>query len=132
MLRLFAISLSSLIFMQSINLHFNDLVELDELVEHYQFHSDEYGDNFLIFISKHYGAQKNTHSQQHQEEQQEHEELPFQHQTQCSQLLVFVEDHKPILESRSEVPVATSDNFHYQMSYSTIWGDGPFQPPKQA
>ncbi|NAY91443.1 hypothetical protein GTQ34_05900 [Muricauda sp. JGD-17] len=127
-----AIGTALLILLQSINIHFNDLVELDELVEHYQYHNEEYGDNFLVFLSKHYGKQKADHSQKHQEEQEDHEKLPFQHQTQCSQLLVFVVNAKPILESRSEMPMTTSGNFHYQKSYSSIWSDSPFQPPKHA
>ena len=130
--KIIAIGTGLLIFLQSINIHFNDLVELDELVEHYQYHSEEYGDDFLVFVSKHYGKQKADHTQKHQEEKEDHEKLPFQHQSQCSQLLVFVLDAKTGLETRSEIPLTTSGNFHYQISYSTIWGDSPFQPPKQA
>ena len=126
-----AIGIALLIFFQSINLHFSDLVELDELVEHYQFHSEEHGDNFLVFLSKHYGQQKAEHSQKHQEEQKDHEDLPFQHHTQCSQLLVFVVDSKLTLSLRSDVPSSSLDNFHYYISYSPIWGENPFQPPKQ-
>ncbi|RDY60033.1 hypothetical protein [Flagellimonas nanhaiensis] len=127
-----AIGTALLIFFQSINLHFSDLVELDELVEHYQFHSKEYGDDFMVFLSKHYGKQKSDHSQKHQEEQKDHENLPFQHNTQCSQLLVFVVDMKPMFSIRSDVPSSSLDNFHYYISYSPIWGENPFQPPKQA
>ncbi len=116
----------------STGFHFNDILELDELIEHYQFHTKEHGDNFLVFLSKHYGKQKAEHSRKHQEEQQDHEKLPFQHQTQCSQLLVFVLNTRPVLISRTEIPVTTSGNFHYQISYSQVWGDSPFQPPKQA
>ena len=132
MLRLFSISLSMLIFLQSINIHFKDLVELGALVEHYQFHKETYSDNFLSFVSKHYGEDKTQHNQQHEEEQEEHEGLPFQHQSHCSHLVVFMVSPKPMLESRAEIPASTSGNFHYDMSYSQIWEDGLFQPPKQA
>ena len=130
--KIIAIGTALLIFFQSINIHFNDLMELDELMDHYQFHSEEYGDNFLVFVSKHYGKQKADHSQKHQEEQKDHEKLPFQHQTHCSHLLVFVLDAKSNVDARSEIPLATSGNFHYQISYSTIWADSPFQPPRHA
>ena len=130
--KLITIGTAVLIFLQSINIHFNDLVELDELIEHYQFHSAEYGDNFMVFMSKHYGELKDSHSEKHQEEQKEHEKLPFQHQTQCAQPLVFVMDSRSFFDSKSEIPLVQKGNFHYQISYSTVWGDDPFQPPKHA
>lgn len=131
--KIVTIGISLLILLQSVNIHFKDLVELGQLVEHYQFHNKEYGDSFMVFVSKHYGELKTSHNQKHQEEQQEHEKLPFQHQTQCAaQSLVFVLEPSNFIDSRSEVPVATKGNFHYQMSYSLVWGDGPFQPPKHA
>ncbi|WP_318343356.1 hypothetical protein [Flagellimonas baculiformis] len=132
MKKIFTIGTALLIFLQSVNIHFNDLVEMDKLFEHYQFHSDEYGDNFIVFLSKHYGKLKASHSEKHQEEQQEHEQLPFQHQSQCSQLMAFVVEPEPFFQSNSEIPLDITSNFHYQISYSPIWGDGPFQPPKQA
>lgn len=128
--KLITIGTAVLIFLQSINIHFTDLAELDELIEHYQFHSAEYGDNFMVFMSKHYGELKDSHSEKHQEEQKEHEKLPFQHQTQCAQPLVFVMDSKSFIDSKSEIPLVQKGNFHYQISYSTVWGDDPFQPPK--
>jgi len=86
----------------------------------------------MVFVSKHYGELKVSHSKKHQEEQKEHEKLPFQHQTQCAQPLVFVLGNDNPIYSRSEIPMASKGNFHYQMSYSHIWGDNPFQPPKHA
>jgi len=130
--KIIAIGISLLILLQGANVHFKDLVELGELMEHYQFHTKEYGDNFVVFVSKHYGELKISHSEKHQEEQEEHEKLPFQHQTQCAQPLVFVLGNDNPIYSRSEIPMASKGNFHYQMSYSHIWGDNPFQPPKQA
>jgi len=126
------IGISLLILLQGANIHFKDLVELGELVEHYQFHSEEYGDNFMVFVSKHYGELKVSHSKKHQEEQKEHEKLPFQHQTQCAQPLVFVLGNDNLIYSRSEIPMTSKGNFHYEMSYSHIWGDNPFQPPKHS
>ena len=70
--------LSSLILLQSLNIHLNDLVEIDALIEHYGYHNKTYGDTFLEFVSKHYGELKTEHNQKHQEEQSDHEKLPFQ------------------------------------------------------
>ncbi|MEQ5790840.1 hypothetical protein J4E06_07240 [Muricauda sp. NFXS6] len=127
------IGISLLLLLQSSNVHFKDLVELGQLVEHYQFHNKEYGDNFMVFVSKHYGELKASHSEKHQEEKKEHEKLPFQHhQAPCAQPLVFVLGQENFINSYSEIPLASKGNFHYQMSYSLIWGDDPFQPPKNA
>ncbi|NDV14408.1 hypothetical protein GO009_00090 [Muricauda sp. TY007] len=130
--KIITIGISLLILLQGANIHFKDLVELEQLVEHYQFHNEEYGDDFMIFVSKHYGELKADHSEKHQEEQKEHEKLPFQHQSHCTQTHVFVHSTDSLIDSRSEIPLATKGNFHYQMSYSLVWGDGPFQPPKHA
>ncbi len=126
------IGISLLILLQGASIHLTDLVELGRLVEHYQFHSEEYGDDFMVFVSKHYGELKVAHSEKHQEEQKEHEKLPFQHQSQCAQPLVFVLNADNFINSRTEIPIVSKGNFHYQMSYSLVWGDGPFQPPKYA
>ena len=68
MTKIGSIAISLLILFQSFNIHLDDVIELDELIEHAQFHSAEYGDNFFVFISKHYGELKAEHNQQHQEE----------------------------------------------------------------
>ena len=130
--KIVTIGISLLILLQGANVHFKDLVELGELMEHYQCHNEEYGDNFIVFFSKHYGELKASHSEKHQEEQKEHEKLPFQHQTQCAQPLVFVLGSDSLINSYSEIPLASKGNFYYQISYSHIWGDNPFQPPKHA
>jgi len=121
-----------LILFQSFNIHINDVLELDALVEHYQFHSEEYGDDFMVFLSKHYGELKAEHHQKHQEEQQEHEELPFQQQCTSLSPLVFIPNEVLVHLSRSEVPTTKTDDFHYLASYTSRWGDGPFQPPRLA
>ncbi|MDF0707910.1 hypothetical protein [Flagellimonas okinawensis] len=127
------IGISLLILLQGASIHFKDLVELGQFVEHYQFHNEEYGDNFMVFVSKHYGELKASHSEKHQEEQKEHEKLPFQHQqAPCAQPLVFVLGSDSFINSYSEIPVVVKGNFHYLISYSHIWGDDPFQPPKHA
>ncbi|WP_375326093.1 hypothetical protein [Flagellimonas sp. GZD32] len=126
------IGISLLILLQGTSIHLKDLVEIGQFIEHYQFHSEEYGDSLMVFVSKHYGELKASHSEKHQEEQKEHEKLPFQHQSPCAQPLVFVLDSNNFMETRSETPLVVKGNFHYQISYSHIWGDELFQPPKHA
>ena len=55
---LFAISLSLLVFFQSVGIGISDVFMLTDLVEHAKFHSEEYGDDFFAFFDKHYGALK--------------------------------------------------------------------------
>ena len=130
MRKLLAIGSALLIFLQSVNIHFDDLLEMESLVTHYQFHAGEYGDNFMVFLSKHYGKLKASHEENHREELPDHEQLPFQSQTHCTQMHVFVAEASQEIQSGSDGPVYVTDNFHYQISYSSVWGDGPFQPPK--
>ncbi|MEY8781305.1 hypothetical protein AB9K32_12820 [Allomuricauda sp. XS_ASV26] len=128
--KLISIGVSLLILLQGANIHLKDLVELGDLVEHYQFHNKEYGDSFMVFVSKHYGELKASHSEKHKEEQKDHEKLPFQHQSHCSIQHVFVVDSDNYITSDSEIPLVAKGNFHYQISYFLVWEDGPFQPPR--
>ncbi|NER19046.1 hypothetical protein [Spongiivirga citrea] len=131
MTKLIALILSFLLFAQSMNIGINDIILVDELFEHAQFHKAKYGDNFLVFLSKHYGEQKLEHSEKHQEEHQDHEKLPFQQQTQSTLISVLViNDSVPI-----DWSISSSDkveNYHYQPPSSSPFKSGIFQPPKVA
>ena len=132
MSRLFAIFISSLILIQSIHVDYDDIVQIDELIEHAQFHKLEYGDNFFVFLSKHYGDLKEEHSKNHQEEQTDHEQLPFQCHDHMMSITAFVLDKK-----FSELPEITffeteESNFYYQASLSSLHKKGLLQPPKHA
>ena len=115
MSKLSAILLSSLILIQSINFSFDDVLQLDELIEHAQFHKQEYGDNFVVFLSKHYGELKAEHNEKHQEEQKDHEKLPFQCQSHVLTTTAYV-----LLDNEHDTEVELSDssesNFHYILS----------------
>ena len=132
MLRITSITTALLILFQSFNVHFDDLVELDELIEHAQFHAEEYGDNFFVFISKHYGELKAEHNKQHQEEKEQHEQLPFQHQTPSVSLYAFVLNTPLETVGLPEVGIYGSTNYFYQASYHSLAQEGLFQPPRQA
>ncbi|GAB5474839.1 MAG: hypothetical protein Mars2KO_29380 [Maribacter sp.] len=132
MLKITSIAISMLILIQSLNVHFDDLVELDELIEHAQFHAEEYGDNFFVFISKHYGELKAEHSKKHQEEKEEHERLPFQHQCQTLTLYAHVLNQIPDNNLGMDFSVDPNPNFFYQASYRSLVQEGLLQPPRQA
>lgn len=131
MFKITSIAVSLLILVQSFNVHIDDIVELDELIEHAQFHSAEYGDDFLVFISKHYGDLKAEHTEKHQEEQGQHEQLPFQHQCQTALHTAFVLNQTPAYPLEIDLVVSLDSNYFYQISYHSLAQEGLFQPPRQ-
>lgn len=132
MLKISSLTISLLILIQSFNIHFNDIAEMDELFEHAQFHAEEYGDNFLVFVSKHYGELKAEHSKKHTEEQKDHEQLPFQHQCQTASHSVFVLNKIIDYPLEIDVVIDRTSNYFYQVSYHSLDQEGLFQPPRQA
>ena len=132
MIRLGAIFLASLMLVQSFGIAFADLVQLDELMEHARFHKEQYGDDFISFFAKHYGEQKEEHHNKHQEEQSEHDQLPFQN---TSQLISLQTLDKPNFFSVPVPPISeleTALNFHYLLTTYSLHPTGVFQPPRQA
>lgn len=132
MFKLISITVSLLILVQSFNIHFSDIIELDELVEHAKFHSEEYGDNFFVFISKHYGELKAEHNKKHQEEKEDHEQLPFQHQCQTASLSAFVLNKVANYPLEVDLDDDLDSNYYYQNSYHSLAQEELFQPPQQA
>ena len=129
--KLFSIFISSFILVQSFNIHIGDVLKLNELVEHAEFHKNKYGDGFLIYISKHYGDLKQAHKKQHQEEEKKHSHTPINHD--CSSQLqvsfLLIKNSFTI-----EIPqlVEKSTNFYYQDRFSAFEKQRIFQPPKHA
>ncbi|GGG40545.1 hypothetical protein GCM10011414_07560 [Croceivirga lutea] len=132
MQRLITILLTTVILLQSINIQINDLIEIDELIEHYTFHNKAYGDSFVEFVSKHYGELKTEHSQKHKEEQSDHEKLPFQHTGYAFSTLDFVVSSGFPFHSLMEASITKEAYFHYQISYSFDLTYGLLQPPKNS
>ncbi len=133
MIKLLSILAALLILIQSFNISFGDIVQLDELLEHAAFHKDQYGDNFFVFISKHYGELKEDHHKNHKEEHEEHENLPFQHNS-CTHQVVnaFVLFPNTISREKIEVYSKEGDCFFYLQSDSSGHQSSVFQPPRYA
>lgn len=130
MSKLFSITLSLLLLLQSFNTDLVDVAQLDDFLAHAQFHKQKYGDNLLVFISKHYGELKTQHSAEHREEQGDHEDLPFNHQT-CSHFSFAFVIYGADFSVPKTPPVAdTASNFFYQESYCQIEDSDIFQPPR--
>ncbi|WP_111623336.1 hypothetical protein [Arenibacter echinorum] len=130
MSKLFSITLSILLLFQSFNLDMVDVAQLDDFLTHAQFHKQKYGDNLFVFISKHYGELKTQHDLEHREEQKDHEELPFNHQTCSHYSNAFVLNGADFMVPKTPQVADTSSNFFYQESYGQLENSDIFQPPK--
>jgi len=130
--KLFSIMLSTVFLLQSFGMHIDDLVQIDEFIEHAQFHSEQYGDNVLVFISKHYGELKAAHDQEHQEEKQEHEQLPFQHHSNTISVMDLAISTIFMEYAIVDVFERRTFNFHYQPPFSSLHSEGILQPPRLA
>jgi len=130
MSKLFSIALSLIIMIQSFGLCFDDMVQIDEFIEHAQFHSEAYGDNVIVFISKHYGELKADHEKEHQEEKEDHEKLPFQHQSHMSLISAVVLNTSKVEFKTLEFSEYNTHNFYYQAPSSSLHLEGLFQPPR--
>ncbi len=132
MVRISSLLLAFLVLLQSSFWDLQDISRIDSLVEHARFHSENYGDNFLLFLSKHYGDLQQEHQNEHQEERSKHEELPFQHQS-CVPLMAdiacFTNEYTPL---KSLVFTDSVLNFGYLENYAFITKFDIFQPPRSA
>lgn len=126
-----SISLSVVLLFQGINFGLPDLLNAGELIEHARFHSENHGDNFIVFISKHYGELKEQHEQQHQEEKKEHEKLPVRGEFSFSSTW-FAPNNEAELLLKVPVITTTSSLFFYKETYSSIRATAIFQPPRRA
>lgn len=127
---LISISLSAILLLQGINFSLPDLIKVGDLVAHSNFHEESYGDNFTVFLSKHYGELKDQHNREHQEEEKEHEKLPFNNQANAYSITAFVLTtayHNPLKFSPT---LNSSTFFFYEDSYSSPGESGIFQPPR--
>ena len=133
--RFTSLFLAGLILAQSFNIHVMDLLKLDYLLEHAQFHQSNYDDDIFSFLAKHYGDQAVDHQikdPQKEGHDHEHEKLPFNHN--------YCEDALPNLVFNLNLyqliePVEhrhAGPNFYYQDSYSYLENVEIFQPPKLA
>ena len=128
--KIFSIFLSSLILLQSFGIHLDDIVQLDELIEHAQFHSNEYGDNMIVFLSKHYGELKANHQKEHQEEKKDHEQLPFNHSSSITSVTALVINTFKTELIQLDISELKTSNFHYQTHSSSLHSEGILQPPR--
>ena len=127
-----AVFLSLFILTQGIWMNTSELGKMDVLLEHAQYHKEQYGDSLASFLSKHYGKLKQKHNQENHEEQHEHERLPFQKVGSMAILMVFLLNTNTTTISLPIFPATQNDNFFYQQLYGSLWIGEILQPPKFA
>ena len=127
-----SILVSGLILIQSLDISFDDIAQLDELLEHANFHSEKYGDSIFVFISKHYGDLKEQHHKDHQEEEKDHQELPFQKHCTYSSITAIVMDTSSIDLSSLSILENSEASYEYQVPISSPHTKGLLQPPQFA
>jgi hypothetical protein len=129
---LVSISLSAILLLQGFNFGLPDLIRVGDLLEHANFHAETYGDSFAVFLSKHYGELKEQHNREHQEEEREHEKLPFNHQASAHSFTGFVLTNSNFDTLKFTVISVSTPIFFYENSYSSPGESGIFQPPRFA
>ncbi|MCO5725583.1 hypothetical protein [Robiginitalea marina] len=133
MTRLAAILLSAFLLLQSLPMGPGDLAQLDELLEHARYHKEQFGDSFLTFLNKHYGDLKEAHERNHQEERQQHEQLPFQQLSlHAFPQTCFLPGERFEWNTPEQTPDKESPLAHSPLRLSSIFIGGVFQPPRSA
>ncbi len=127
--KIIAVLIASTILLNSFQIALTGLSQVGSFLEHIQYHSDRYGDNFSAFLSKHYGKLKDVHNKNHKEEKQNHEQLPFHQEISQQIFSVFLmpEQERSVLK-RPRIRYRSS-NFFYKESSSLFNPEKLLQPP---
>lgn len=126
MIKLISIFFSIMILLQSTNIHIDDIVNVNKFIKHVQLHQENYGDDFFTFLSKHYGDLKESHSEQHQEEQKN---SPDENNHKCLKSLNLFTHHFCSLELLNNHKNVNSHSY-YQDKFSTFEKQPCFRPPQ--
>ncbi|MDP2542906.1 MULTISPECIES: hypothetical protein [Tenacibaculum] len=129
-MRTSSIILSIVMLFQSLNITCNNILNLDKLIEHAQFHKEAYSDGFITFLSKHYGELKVTHSEKHQEEKEEHEKLPFQFDYHLVDFHTITFENTEVSLPSTLAFIERKQIFYHQNFYNSPDALGVFQPPR--
>lgn len=119
---------SLLILAQSFNINTESILKLSALIEHAHYHKDAYDDNFITFLSEHYGGLTSLHKNQHQE----HKDLPFKdhHHMLCHVNSLFTFNHSNYYIVVRHFFEKQPQQFFYQELFSSFEKSPIFQPPK--
>ncbi len=120
------IPISFIILLQSLHLSIEDVVRIPQFVEHFQEHQQNYDDNLLSFINKHYGAKKDSHEE---EEHDRHKDLPF-HNSHHVCLDLKIDLPQILIVDKSIALKSAKHYFVYQPPHAHSVAYSLFQPPK--
>lgn len=132
MVKIFSILLSGLIFFQGFSMNFQDFSKFKIMVEHLDFHQENFNESVMDFVSIHYGSNKILHSNEH-EHNDEHENLPFKKDSKTSENIpiVYVINNSSIKINNNNLS-ELSVNFFYKEMHSTFEKPNVFQPPRHS
>lgn len=130
MLKLASILLSAILLIQGISINTAELQKIGELLEHAQFHKERYGDNFTSFLDKHYGNQKNQHNKEHQDEKNDHEQLPFHHSGPLVMQPVFLVGSAMPNVMNALLTESQQANYFYRQLHSSLLIREILHPPR--
>ncbi|MCY2686636.1 hypothetical protein [Salinimicrobium sp. TH3] len=123
-----SISLSVLLLFQSFNFGAADLLCFDELVAHARVHFEDYGDSFFVFLTKHYGSQKEDHSASHEG----HENLPFRPDHSQTTVNLFVPEYFESPQPKNPLVSQQQVIYFHNNNYTSLNTTNIFQPPRHA
>lgn len=116
--------ISSLLLIQSFGVGVNP-VRLLNLYNHFQYHNSAQGDNFLSYMSKHYGDK----SEQHQSSDSSHGELPSKSQLEHHSQVVILQ---PADTASLSFKHPLNPYFHDAENIEGRHQNNIFEPPKQS
>ncbi len=123
--------LSFIILAQSFSVSLADFLHIPDLINHYEYHQETFGDDVFTFLNKHYGELKAQHDTENQEEREDHEKLPTGHQHSCVHTAVVFLGTEVFESDYKSIPAdQTSANYFYHDTYNFSVVTGIFQPPK--
>lgn len=129
MVKILSILFANLILFQSFNLGHDDIMKIDDLLEHATYHQETYGDTFLEFLAEHY----TENSINHEDDHQEHDNLPFKHDSQnCHHTISSFTLTFNHFELKPNQDIKHKSHFFYQDLYAFLNKPSVFQPPRQA
>ena len=130
MSKLIVVIYSFLILFQSFNINIEDISKFNTLLEHAKYHKEIYGDNFITFLSEHYGNEMASHKNKHGD----HENLPFKdhHHVLCHINTSFILTPHTIYTANHQEFTEKPVNFFYKEPFSSFEKPSVFQPPKVA
>ena len=128
MMKFIAILLSNLILLQSLNIGMESFTKIKVLLEHVEYHQEQYGDTFFDFLVEHYGDNNDLVTITNHKE---HKDLPFKKVSLTyNHLISDFNFNLIIFELKNKVILNSKSNYYYQESYSHFEKSSVFQPPK--